>query len=197
MKNYFFIAIALVAFSFSSHAQDIRLGAKGGFNFANFRGDDADDAEVRTSFFVGGLAEFKFSEKFAFQPEILYSSQGAEGDFGGEDNIKAKLGYINFPLMGKYFVTDAFSVEVGPQVGVLVSKEWEANGDDSSLSVDPDDFYKDIDFGLNFGVGYEFSNGIFLTGRYNLGLSNVVDDGDDFDFEQKNGVWQVGAGFFF
>ncbi|MCM5664423.1 porin family protein [Galbibacter mesophilus] len=197
MKNYFIAIIALVAFSFSTNAQDIRLGAKGGFNFANFIGDDTDDAEVRTSFFVGGLAEFKFSEKFAFQPEILYSSQGSEGDFGGNDNIKAKLGYINFPLMAKFFVADGFSLEAGPQVGVLVSKEWEAEGDGASLEVDPDDFYKDLDFGLNFGVSYEFTSGLFLTGRYNLGLSNIVDDGDDLNIEQKNGVWQVGAGFFF
>ncbi len=60
------------------------------------------------------------SEKFAFQPELLYSAQGS--DYDDEDfSGSVKADYLNVPLMAKYYVGEGFSLEAGPQVGLLLS----------------------------------------------------------------------------
>src|SRR5690606_40376212 len=83
MKKLIFItAITIMSIS-AAKAQEVRLGAKGGVNFATFSGDDLGDVKYRTGFHIGGLVEIPISEKFAVQPEILYSAQGAEYDESG------------------------------------------------------------------------------------------------------------------
>ena len=100
------------------------------------------------------------SEKFSFQPEIMYSRQGYS--FG--DDIVA-LNYLNIPLMGKYYITKGFSVEAGPQIGFLLSAKNE--------KTDVKDLFNTFDFGLNFGLGYKFENGLNFGARYNLGLTDI------------------------
>jgi Outer membrane protein beta-barrel domain len=97
MKKLFFATVAVFAFGISN-AQEARFGAKGGVNFSNF-GGDADDADMKVGFAIGGFAEVKFSDKFAVQPELLFTLLGAK-----RRDIYANLNYIAIPLMAKYFV---------------------------------------------------------------------------------------------
>jgi len=201
MKKLFLFA-AVAVFGFTMNAQDVRFGAKAGVNFASIAGDDTDGVDGRTSFHVGGVAEIMFSEKFSFQPELLYSSQGSkyeESESGYSYEEKLKLDYINIPLMAKYYVAEGFSIEAGPQVGFLISakNEWEENdevfGSDSG-EVDVKDYVKSIDFGLNFGVGYKMDSGLNFGARYNLGLNTIAEE-DGVDI--TNNVIQVSVGYFF
>ncbi len=50
---------------------------KAGVNFPSIRGDNTDDISERTSFAGGLYAELPMSGEFTFQPELLYSGQGA------------------------------------------------------------------------------------------------------------------------
>ena len=194
MKKLLLTAVFAVITIVSINAQE--FGAKAGVNFASLNGDE--DFDGRTSFFVGGVVEFEISESFSIQPELLYSSQGAKSSFSEEGfdfETIIKLDYLNIPIMAKYYVTEAFSIEAGPQVGFLLSakSEWEADGE--SDSEDIKDELSSIDFGLNFGLGYKLDSGLNFGARYNLGLSNVPDSGDDIDL--KNGVFQIAVGYFF
>ena len=65
------------------------------------------------------------------------------------------------------------------------------------------DELKKFSFGLNFGLGYEFSK-VFLQARYHLGLSDINDfqeDPDDefeVDYEKiKNSGFQLSVGYKF
>lgn len=171
MKNfYFFILIALVG-SPVVLAQEVEFGAKAGVNFANIVGDDA-DGDMRTAFHLGLVAEISFAEQFYFGPEILYSSQGSKEEFtmeGFDFEIETKLDYIQIPLMVKYYITEEFNVEAGPQIGFLVNSEAEMGDETEDLS----DYTSGFEYGLNFGVGYKLYNGLFFQGRYNLGLANI------------------------
>ncbi len=196
-----------------TNAQDIKFGAKTGLNFANV---SSEKASSRMSFHLGAMAEIKLNEQFAIQPELLYSSQGfkvkgvKEQDtmYGQEVNYKgditAKMTYINVPVMAKYFVMEGVSLEVGPQLGILVGATGsmdnvKADAGYGTLNINPkdedvkDDF-NSIDFGLNFGASYTFNN-IYAGLRYNLGLTDIVKDnrGDAV----KNGVFQLSVGYFF
>lgn len=216
MKKLFTIA-AVAVFGFTTvNAQDINFGAKAGVNFATVTGDETDGIESKTGFHVGVVAEIMISDKFSFQPELMYSSQGAKDSYSESENIegftysyseeaKRKLDYITLPLMAKYYVSEGLSIEAGPQVGFLISSEAEneftetINGvtESGSETQDLKDFTSGIDFGVNFGLGYKLDNGLNFGARYNLGLSNINDGEGSDDFKNQNAVFQLSVGFFF
>ena len=66
-----------------------------------------------------------------------------------------------------------------------------ASGDD-----DVKDDLKSIDFGLNFGFGYEFTENVFASARYNVGLSDI-NDVQCSDMKIQNGVLQFSVGYKF
>ncbi len=205
-KLLIFTVIALIGFV-PVNAQDINFGAKAGVNFASITGDDTDGLSSRTSIHAGLVAEIVISEKFSFQPELLYSSQGADYKESEGYDGSYQLDYLNIPLMAKFYVGDGFSLEAGPQVGFCMS----ANEDFTFSSVgqksvaqksvaekeDISEFVKDFDFGINVGVGYKMESGLNFGARYSLGLANIWDGEESDDFTNHNSVMQVFLGFFF
>jgi len=194
-KLILFAALAIFVIA-NSNAQ-INFGAKAGVNFATITGDMVDSFNSRTAFHVGFVAEIVISETFSFQPELLYSAQGADYSEEGFEDFEGtvKLDYLNVPLMAKFYVGEGFSVEAGPQIGLLLSaKDDYGDGED-----DIKEYVKGTDFGVNLGVGYKMEGGLNFSARYNLGLSNDLDV-DDFEAEgaeYKNSVIQVSVGYFF
>lgn len=201
MKKVILSAIAVFAFGFSN-AQDVKFGAKAALNVANLTGDLEDNSSL-IGFQVGAFAEYKFSEKFSFQPELLYSTQGAKTSYSEEysQEIRAvsfakavvdtssnnfnetyshtyKFAYLSIPLMLKYYATPKFNLEFGPQIAFLLSAKDDftyenSDGDSESESEDMKEYTSAIDFSLNFGLGYDITENIVAGLRYNLGLSNV------------------------
>lgn len=96
--------------------------------------------------------------------------------------------------MAKFYAAEGFSIEVGPQVGFLLSAKAKAESGGSSGEIDIKDSFKGIDFGANLGFGYKMENGLNFGARYNLGLASIADE-DNTDV--KNGVIQLSVGFFF
>ncbi|AWG20132.1 hypothetical protein FFWV33_00655 [Flavobacterium faecale] len=183
MKKILTLAILTVLGFTNVTAQKIKFGIKGGLNFANISGDNTKDASTVTAFNFGVLSEIPLSDKFSFQPELLYSGQG----YSLNDKTIA-LGYLNVPLMGKYYVSKGFSVEAGPQIGYLLSAKNE--------SLDIKNSLKTVDFGVNFGLGYKLENGLNFGARYNMGVSNI--NKSDYSADKiKNGVLQLSVGYFF
>lgn len=176
MKKLLLSAVALAAFSFTAQAQEMKFGVKAGVNFANFGGSDAGDAKSLTGFHAGALVEYRLTEQFSIQPEVIFSMQGAKTEYQTIDSgfnvvtvdSKTKLNYINFPIMAKYYVIEGLSIEAGPQVGFLMSADEE--GEDAK------DYYKSIDFGIAGGLAYDLDMGVFFQARYYAGLSKVSED---------------------
>lgn len=212
-KLLLFVAVAVITIS-TAQSQELRIGVKAGVNFASVGGDFTDEYDGRTSFHLGGLVEIPISEKFAVQPELLYSGQGAKSEYDDSfgDSIvigkeKLKLDYINIPIMAKYYIMEGLSVEAGPQFGLLLSakNEYEESGfeGDQSGDFDVKDFYKTLDISFGFGSSYRLNNGVFFSARYVIGLTDITDDNDDFGildidgYKQRNSVIQLSAGFSF
>ena len=194
-------AAAVMAFAFSN-AQETRFGVKGGLNISNL-GGDVDNNSAIVGFHVGGFAEIKLSEKFAIQPELLFSTQGSKIEDSGEDysvEDKLNLSYINLPIMAKFYVAPKFSLEAGPQIGFLVSakEKYEETYFGETISSDEDvkDDFKSIDFGLNLGAGFDFTENFSAGVRYNIGLSNIADAGES-DYKLNNNVISVSVGYKF
>ena len=190
MKKITLSIIAVLAFGFTN-AQEVKFGVKGGINFADLTGD-IDGNTSKVGFQVGGFAEIKLTEKFAIQPELLFSAQGTKSDEDGSD-LKYNLDYLNVPVMAKYYVADKFSLEAGPQIGFLLSAKAKAGDEDADVK----DLFKSIDFGVNFGAGYDFTENISAGIRYNLGLSNVLDTEDGDNSKVKSSVFSLSVGYKF
>ena len=196
MKKVLFILAIAIAVTGSVNAQDVKIGAKVGLNLANITGDfDGDDLDAKTGFNLGVFAEISLSDKLIFQPELLFSTQGAKSEETNY-NYSLKLNYLNIPLMIKYAVTDKFALELGPQVGFLLSANEEEtfNGETASDEEDVKDYFKSIDFGLNFGASFDVSEKIIIGARYNLGLSNIS---DIEDINVKNSLFSLSVGYRF
>jgi len=191
-----------------SDSKQVQLGVKGGANFSTISGDDFGDPDSRTSFNAGLVAEIPISERLSFQPEVFYSGQGfdvreidQDNVFDTDDNIEYQLDYIQVPLLLKVYLVKGLSVEAGPQFGFKIHEEFDSqpNSDGGDIEIDSEDSYvKDFDTNVAVGASYKFDNGFFLSGRYNIGVTDIFDDGTPFEgVDAKNNVWQVGVGFMF
>jgi long-subunit fatty acid transport protein len=211
MKKIFLTAAAVFAFSFAN-AQDVKFGAKAGLNMTSIAGDTSDfgDVSSKIGFQVGVFAEIKISDKFAIQPELLYSAQGAKasyvdtykvGGFNVDVNVKAtqKLAYLNIPVMAKYFVAEGFSLEAGLQIGFLMSANREdtksAFGLSDTDSYDNKELFNSTDFAFNVGAGYDITENINLGLRYSIGLSNILKDSGDNKINNSNFALALGYKF--
>lgn len=193
-------------------AQDIKFGAKAGLNLANMSGD-VEDNSMKLAFHVGGMAEIEIFEQFAVQPELLYSAQGAKFSEG-----TLALNYLVLPVMAKYSVTENFTLEAGPQFGYLLSAKAKEDNNDTGGGVasgvsakssssskelaaqassrDIKENFKSFDLGAAIGASYLLDNGLNLSLRYIMGLSNTP-KGDVEDFKYKNSVFQLSVGYYF
>lgn len=180
MKKLLLSAFAICAFAFTTNAQEVTFGAKGGLNLSTIVGD-ASNVSYIIGAHIGGMAEISISDKFAVQPEVLFSMQGAKDDYAS-----LNMNYINLPVMAKYFVTEEISIEAGPQIGVLMSAKYDGE--------DIKDGYSSLDYGLNFGAGYKMESGLNFSLRYSLGLANI---NDTDRVTNINAVMQASVGYFF
>ncbi len=219
MKKIFLLIVVAVFSYINVQSQELRLGVKGGVNFASIGAADNANFDPRVTFHIGGLVEIPLAGKFAIQPELLYSSQGAKQGYYNiifDSNIKSitKLDYINVPIMGKYYIIKSLSVELGPQVGFLISAKNIYKDHDESGVTNEKDFYNTIDFSVGIGASYRLDNGVFFSLRFNKGISNINSykfddfvlygdpiDGPNYDYDvnhnKRNNVLQLSAGFTF
>lgn len=175
MKKIIILAIIAV-FSFTA-AKAQSYGIKGGVNFANLSGSDAEGFDSLTGFHLGVTAEFSIFQNLSLQPELVYSVQGAK-----LEDTDYKLGYLTLPVMVKFYLNDKLSIHAGPQFGLLVSESDEVKENDNNTT----------DYGISAGIEYKIIGGLFAQARYNSGLSEISDNA-----EVKNTVFQLSLGYQF
>lgn len=180
MKKTLLITVIVLALSLKAHAQSVRIGLKAGLNYANVTGSTI-QTDAITSYHAGLVAEIKIFDKFAIQPELLYSTQGASYKTPLED-IKNELGYIAIPVMMKIYLSKSISLELGPQASFLLSEKNNFNATDSNT----------FDFSVAGGLGLKVTKNLFIQGRYGLGLTEISTNANT-----KNAVFQLSAGLLF
>jgi opacity protein-like surface antigen len=218
MKFFLLPLIAIFAFGISN-AQEVTYGVKGGLNLSNLTGD-IDDSESLIGAHVGAFAEIKITDKFSVQPELLFSMQGAKQEYTYFESFEGfeitetekttiKLGYLNLPIMAKFYATEKFSLEAGPQLGFLMSAKVdyeftyrETSGGITEVETESDsedikDDVKSIDFGFGLGAAYKFKENLFIGARYTIGLSSIAKDFEGESADIKNNVLQISIGYKF
>ena len=142
MKKILLSLAAVFAFGVAS-AQETKFGVKAGFTSQSVKvstgiGTVSGSA---SGFYIGGFADIGISDKFHFQPEVLYS--GVSGN-----------NTINVPLLGKYSFAEKFNVLFGPGLNYSL----DALADEFSVSGD-------------IGVSYDIDENFLVDARYDIGLT--------------------------
>jgi len=178
MMKKLMILLLMIVFSVQTFSQGLDFGIKAGMNFANIT--DATGLTNKTGFVVGVFAGVKLNDKLGVQGDLLYSQQGAEFDAGEID-----LNYVIIPIVIKYYITESLNLQAGPQFGFVVDDNIKevVNGISEAES---------FDLSAVIGAGFEFPFGIRVSGRYNIGLTDIMKLGDG-----KNAVATVAVGYSF
>lgn len=169
MKFSFSMALAAFLITGTATAQHVNIGIKAGLNSFNINNDNGASYDSKIGLNLGLIGHIHLSKQFAFQPELVYSGQGARYTTAGVES-KINLDYINVPLLLQYMFDNGFRLQAGPQVGFLVSAKNKTN----NSTIDIKDNLKSTDIALGMGIGYvKPSTGFGIDARYNLGLSNI------------------------
>jgi hypothetical protein len=170
------------------------FGLKAGFNYANVRGTGASaipgGIQLKPSFHAGIFAQFRLSNRFSVQPELLYSRQGyrvaTPGTTPPSPTYEAlKLDYINLPVLLVFNLSYRWSIHAGPQAGLLLT----VREDDREAGQDA---FRALDLGA--AIGTEFRFGRFRVGaRYNHGFHDIMINSPNV----RNAVMQVYTGVSF
>ena len=193
-KTTLLLAVSFVLLSAGAMAQEVAIGIKAGPNFAKLDASSsiADNFSNRTGWHGGAFVLFR-GERVGFQPEIVFSQQGSKFDYSGRPDLKSNFSYVNIPLIVKLYTVAGLNLQVGPQIGFLTKAEWET----PTGTEDVKNQLKNTDFSLGLGVGWDLPFGLTIDARYNLGLTDNVDNAGSGASvtELKNQVIQVSAGF--
>jgi hypothetical protein len=158
-------------------AQTGRAGIKGGLNVSNLYLDNATDQNARLGFHVGVFGQLLSSEKFALQPELLFSTKGSSAQYGGSINQKVtyNLNYLDLPVLAVFKLGKVVELHLGGYASYLLNANVSYKGDFAN-GVDPidKDNLKSFDYGLSGGMGVNFS-GLQVGARYNYGFVEIAD----------------------
>ncbi|WP_396149661.1 porin family protein [Flavobacterium sp.] len=176
IKNWF-VVLFLVQMSY---AQSVQFGIKAGANYANVTGSKINTNAI-VNYHAGIVAKIGLTKGLSFQPELLYTTQGASYETALAD-YKNELGYIVIPAMLQIHLSKSITLDMGPQVGFLLN---EKNNFDVQKS-------NTFDASANAGLGLKITNSIFAQARYCVGLTKLQPNSDI-----KNNVVQLSLGILF
>lgn len=193
-KKSIFASLVLGLISFTGiQAQEktATYGFKGGLNFSNLYTDTVDDNNVLTGFNAGLYAKFSITNSIAIQPEISYTTKGAELVYNNtfaEGTAKFNINYIEVPVLLVMNLTDNFNIHVGPYAAYMVSGKTtnDSNFGSSQSELDTNDFNK-FDAGIAGGLGIDL-DAVNFGVRYNYGLTKIGKDNSFLSSDAKNSV---------
>lgn len=174
MKKIILIAIFAIASLSYTNAQKANFGTTAGFHNFTLKasGQGITASTSASGFFIGITLDFQVSEDFNIQPELHFVSTSKDGE---------SVEQIVMPILGKYYITDEFNLQAGPQVDLVISES---------------DGLNTLGLGFAFGSGYDFSDKLFASARYSFGLTNRVENapsGSTLKFD----TFQIGLGYRF
>lgn len=175
-KQFTLVFTTLLFFSLSplsaqvQSQQKVSLSLRAGLNLAQIFGSGS---QAFNHFGFGGGAKlgWRFSNRWSFDPEVLYSMKGAarNPDIKNNDyySFSVDLDYIDVPLLFNYHFKAGkklnFSVEFGPAIGFLVRQKAYENGSAINSTNTGFNIY---DISLMAGLNYYLPKGFALNVRF-------------------------------
>jgi len=154
-KGLLFTAFAVITFTMNAQAT---FGATAGYISATSKIDNLQGQSFSSSiagFFAGITLEIEAGNRFYIQPELHYTNI---------DN----LNFLRVPIFAKYYVSDneKFYLQGGPSITY-------------TLEEISDDFTK-FNIGLGLGLGYNFTEQLYVDSKAALQINNYYTGIDNF-----------------
>ena len=179
MSSCRIVAAVTLLFLFAAPcaAQTVRGGFKGGAAFTSLSNifvvteGDEDESSVHTAATFGGFVEMPLAPRLSFQPEILFTTIGAElPDTSAGTAIAIR--YLEVPALlkiaGPPERTGVFVV-AGPTFGLKLDARW------SDAHEDIADRVKRTNWSLAIGLGVQGRRWL-VEGRFSQGLRTIATD---------------------
>jgi hypothetical protein len=201
MKKQITLLMFALVTAAAVNAQETHFGVKAGLNVSNVSGMKNSNffagpntfstgTNIRIGPHFGAYASISFSDKFAFQPEVLFSVKGYVREYSfelpgqqrAEGNYKLALSYLDIPLQARINVTEGFHILAGPYIGILagassVTKTTTNNTTKESKQSSIDGL-NPLDVGIVAGAGIKMETGFNLGLKVEKGFSDI-DKGAD------------------
>ncbi|MDR2910352.1 MAG: PorT family protein [Bacteroidales bacterium] len=195
------LSVLCILFSTAIFAQESKteFGIKGGLNLARINGGVSDIHNLRPGIHAGVFAEHTFNNFIGIQGELLYSMMGdreSGSSFIYESNTykykhTVKNDYIVLPVLAKLYVAKKLSIDLGPQLGYMISSKEKRSINNVESSVSYYDHYEKFDVAIAVGLSYKLGNRFSVSGRCNIGLIEIYDSMN----KSLNQVAQFGIGY--
>ncbi|GLB54194.1 hypothetical protein NBRC110019_32350 [Neptunitalea chrysea] len=164
-------------------------GVKGGLNVSQFKvdnysrmednGDYPIDFSPKPGFYVGAFFKFKINDIFLGSTEVIYSNRnmdqeaivtitpnnGATPSTTLQTSINQQL--LTFPVLINYGITNSIHLEVGPQLGFVLSSD---SFIPNSTSTVMNNSYDTFELSGVFGLSYDLLDNLSLEGRFGYGF---------------------------
>ncbi|MDE5881295.1 MAG: PorT family protein [Muribaculaceae bacterium] len=175
------------------YSSNVAIGVKGGMDFSEV----FFNPNVRQKLALGitGGVMFRYIEEdhFGLIAELNFAQRGWSENFEGAPyHYTRTTNYVELPLLAHIFFgrRGRFFFNAGPQVGLFLGDNVNANFDPKEMATLPDFPYKNrmneqmllkvtqkMDYGISAGLGGEFNlnkrNSLSLEARFYFGLGNI------------------------
>jgi hypothetical protein len=186
----------------------MRIGIKGGLNFANVTKASSINSSSRTGFMAGVFLAPPSTGILAYRTELIFSRQGYDYKSNTATGT-VDLNYIIMPHLMGINITKYVQIQFGGQVAILLN----AKADSSKMQATNNpygkimDYYNRFDYGAAAGIEICPFKGFIIGGRYNISFGDLYKDamnptpGTTPSFipkvDTKNNVVQFFAGYKF
>ena len=182
MKKIILLAAAVLMAASTSFAQ-FALGGRGAINFGTVYGDDTSDIPWGFGFNAGLATKIAINDMFAIAPEATIDLRRASDAI-----ISWSTWAIDIPVLARINVMPQLFLEVGPQISILLSSEEESDLfgiSKETINFGDAEMLNTIEFSVAAGVGYAVAENLDVNFRMVLGLTSMLDDGEDVKVETE------------
>ncbi|XOD69348.1 MAG: outer membrane beta-barrel protein [Flavobacteriales bacterium AspAUS03] len=116
-----FLLVDQVRGEFIRTTRESYFGLKNGLNYSGIIGLNS---TYTFGFHTVVYTGYMIDDNLATQLKLLFSMQGVRG--GKSDpgkKVSLNNSYLALPVMFKYYVTEGFSLQTGPQIGLSIGKK--------------------------------------------------------------------------
>ncbi|QHL89108.1 outer membrane beta-barrel protein [Nibribacter ruber] len=205
-------------------AQDggLKVGFRGGYGASGWQGETMKSVDnlleftngnvktkMRQGFHGGMYVSIPMGAGFELEPGVQYAQKGmvlegtVPGNAGEYLNAKAtitqKSEYLEVPLLARLYVAGGLNLFAGPQVSLLLNNKINVSAGALGINAYNNDFdwdtgQRQVDLGMAAGVGYQFANGLNVSGSYDMGFTTIDADAD---YKTYNHGFKGSVGFRF
>jgi outer membrane protein W len=173
------------------------IGPEVGVSLSKY-GRDADPNNFKPGIVTGLAVTYSIINTFGITGKVLYHQKGATFQ---EDDIKQTLGYIEIPVVGRFFLNKEGqfrpNIFVGPSIGFLTGAKNKVGSNDPERMDTFKDSFNTVDLGVTGGMGCNIrilnETYLVLDARYTHGGSDITKA--NADVNNNNFAFTAGVNF--